>query len=165
MVTRRTGRPRGRPKLGFLTDRDRYRLALVAAIMETFDLKFEPAARLALCTEGRPVPSTRSKLSRAAQKRLDQGWKLQTFERINSAQNIASQIDNLRLKSKHFADDGPAQRWLHNMRNAWLNLLQHERVGPAAELLVFKCCEAAGESAYAKEFMLPFLRSLSQPTV
>jgi hypothetical protein len=164
MVSKRTGRPRGRPhgsKLAFLDDRDRYLLALIEATMEAHGLAFEPAARLALCGwESMPVPT--ETLSRAAQKRLKKGWQLMSFERINPKQDKTdARIDTLRLKSKRFANDEPAQRWLHNMRNAWLNLLQHERVGPAAELLIFKCCEAAGESAYAKEHMLPVLRILT----
>lgn len=34
MVTKRTGKPRGRPRLDFFKDRDRYRLALIEAAME-----------------------------------------------------------------------------------------------------------------------------------
>jgi hypothetical protein len=163
MVTRRTGRPHGRPKLDFLKDPDRYRLVLIVATMEMHGLTFEAAARLALATEGRPAST--GTLSRAAEKRLQQGWEVLSFKRIAPRQEIDSQIDNLRLKSKQITNNEPAQLWMHNMRNAWLNLLQHERVGPAAALLVFKCCEAAGESKYAKEFMLPFLRCLTpQPT-
>ena len=121
MVTKKTGRPRGRPQgstLKFLDDPDRYRLALIDALMVAYHLNFEAAARLALGIEGREVPT--GKLSRAAQKRLAKGWTVQTFERTSRNQKIDSQIDNLRLKSKRFADDELAQRWLHNMRTAWL---------------------------------------------
>ena len=163
MVTKRTGRPRGRPKLEFLDDPDRYRLALIDAVMEIYALDFEPAARLALATEGRPIPPEPVQLSRAAQKRFDQGWAVLSIERIKPPQTMDAQIDNLRRKWKQLSDDAAVKVWRYNMRNAWINTLQYERCGPVAELLVFKCCEAAGEARYAKQFMLPLLRTLSRP--
>jgi hypothetical protein len=158
MVTKRTGRPRGRPTLRFLDDPDRYQLALIAAAMALYGLDFEAAARLALCTEGEPTAPA-GKLSWAAQKRLKQGWLLQAFVRIKPPQRIDSRIDSLRQKYKRLDDDATAQSWLRNMRNAWLVLLQHECCGPAA-VLIYKCCEAAGETLYATNYMLPVLRNL-----
>jgi hypothetical protein len=157
MVTKRTGKPRGRPKLDFLNDHDRYRLALIEATMEVYGVNFEAAAALVLSVEGGQVPPGKKKLSRSRERLLKRGWKLQTFKRVKHTPKMDSQIDTLRLKSKRYGDDAAAHLWLHNMRNAWVNLLRHDRVGPAAELLAFKCCEAAGESAYAKEL----LRSLT----
>ena len=156
MVTKRTGRPRGRPTLRFLDDPDRYRLALVAAAMALYNLDFEVAARLALCTESKPIAPGMN-LSRAVRKRLQQGWTPQAFVRINPAQGIDSRIDGLRQKRKRFADDTTVQSWLYNMRNAWITLLQHECCELAAAPLIFKYCEAAGESRYAADFMLPVL--------
>jgi hypothetical protein len=162
MATKRTGRPCGRPELKLLDDPDRYRLAIIDATMESYGLKFEPAARLVLSVaESVLVPPGKGKLSRSRERLLKRGWKLQTFKRVKQTPKIDSQIDTLRLKSKRFATDEPAHGWLHNMRNAWINLLRYDRIGPAAELLIFKCAEAAGESAYAKDRMLPFLRRLT----
>jgi hypothetical protein len=160
MASKRTGRPRGRPLLKFADDPDRYRLAALAAVMQIHHLKFEPAALLVLSiAESQLVSPSKHKLSRSNEKRLAHGWKLQSFKRIRRIPLVDSQIDNLRLKSKRYAQDAAAQLWLHNMRNAWINLLQHDRVRNVAELLGLYC-EAAGESAYAKEFMLPLLRRL-----
>jgi hypothetical protein len=158
MVTKRTGRPRGRPKRKLLDDPDRYRLALTVATMAVFNVDFESAARLALGAEGKPISPDKAKLLLTGRKRREAGWALQSFKRINSAQEIDSKIDSLRLKRQRFDDDEAAQRWLYNMRGAWINLLE---CGPAAELLVFKCCEAAGESRYAEDFRLPMLRNLA----
>jgi hypothetical protein len=165
MVTKRTGRPRGRPKgskLKFIDDPDRYRLALIDAAMEIYDVAFEQAALLAISvTEGEQVPPGKGKLSRSRERLLKRGWKLLAFERIKPTPKTGSQIDTLRLKSnKRYANDAAAQRWLHNMSNAWVNLLRHDRVGAAAELLIYNCCEAADEKDYAKNFMLPVLRSI-----
>lgn len=158
MVTKRTGKPRGRPRLDFFKDRDRYRLALIEAAMEVHGVNFEAAAGLALSVV--QVPPGKGKLSHSRERLLKRGWKLQTFERINQTSKMDSQIDTLRLKSKRYADDAAAQLWLHNMSNAWVNLLRYDRAGPAAGLLIFKCAEAASEGAYAKEQMLPVLRIL-----
>jgi hypothetical protein len=109
MVTKRTGRPRGRPKRNFFKDRDRYRLARINALMDIHSLKFEPAARLALATaEDKPVsPSARTK--RTHRKWLEKGWELQSFERVKVIPERDSEIDTLRLKSKQYADDELAQ--------------------------------------------------------
>jgi len=150
MVSKRTGRPRGRPKLDFFKDPDRYRLAFIEASMEVYGLTFEPAALLTLgVMDGKPVPSGKQKLSRSREKLLKRGWKLQTFQRAKHPQKMDSQIDTLRRKRKQFADNAKAQLWLHNMCSAWVNLFRQDRVGPAAALLIFKCAETAGERGYA----------------
>jgi hypothetical protein len=164
MVTKRTGRPRERPERNFFKDPNRYVLAPIEAIMDG-GVKFEPAALLVLSVaESNLIPlekALKTKLSRSNEWRLTRGWKLLSFKRIKQTPKISSQIDTLRLKRKHYAKDAAAQLWLHNMRNAWINLLWYDRIGPVAELLIFKCCEAAGESRYAKERMLPILRSVT----
>jgi hypothetical protein len=161
MVTKRTGRPPGRPKRkDFLEDPDRHQLALIDATMAVYGLEFEPAARLALCTESKPVEVSSPKLGlkRAGRRALEAGWHLQSFERIKPGQAADSRIDTLRSTRNRLAGDERAQAWLYNMRNAWMVILQR---GPGAARIVAAFAAEAGETQYADEFMLPFLRSMA----
>jgi len=163
MVTKPTGRPRGAPKKSFLTDPDRHMLAIIAAEMAINDLTFEHAALLSLCLDSErielpPNPlqhARRRKLSNATQRRLKEGWLLQSYERIKPTQKMDSRIDTLRNKARRFENDETAQRWLYYMRNAYMVLLQN---GIAAEQLILAFAKEAGERPYFEK-LLTFMRA------
>ena len=123
MVTKRTGRPRGRPKLQILDDPGLLlQIALIEAAMMVFGLDFEQAARLALAEEGKPISAQgarfRPAVARRIQKRIKAGGVLvpESFERIDRKQDMDSRIDTLRRNWKLAAEDEVAMACIRNMR-------------------------------------------------
>jgi hypothetical protein len=154
MASKRTGRPRGRPKKTFSSDPDRHQVAFIDAL-KLLGITFEEAARLAVCvsSEAIEVTSDQATLSRAARRRLEQGWRLKVLQRPIPTQMIDSRVDGLRRKWNRLAKDRSveARRWGVNMRRAWIALLV---LGPDHERLIMEFVRDANEGRDAEKFMV-----------
>ena len=146
---------RGRPRNTFLSDPDRYPLAL-AHVFREMGVSRRGSIEIAVaCMEGMVVgPNRRQRWHRSrGLNMLDVAYELPG--RGGNAGNIADRARWLRRKMKAVIEDRDeaSRRWLAAMSAAWWIALYH---GP--EHLILELAEAAGELDYAREVLVPLAR-------
>ena len=174
MATKRTGRPRGRPKGDFLSDPDRHIIGMVEGLAQVIHPKPKPKLEHLIAfalffhngdrIELPPCPAAmarRLKLKPDTVIRLEAGYQLEKWASLVLEERgawtgkpaIRHEVNRVRQKMKRIAQDPQAQRWCWYMRNAWACLLSDPRVAP-----VLGWTTEAGERAYLKAVMVPFAK-------
>src|SRR3954447_8099177 len=161
-------RPRGRPKGStkpFLTDRDRYVIAMIDAL-EAINpqLKFKHIAIFAIYFHDNlqiKVPASplnyprQLGLSPQVREMLHSGWTYQKWGPSKwsyNADKIDSNVNRIRQKMNRIKSDPEAQRWRYYMSRLWTSLLTAPNARVAAALV-----REVGEEEYVREKLLPFL--------
>jgi hypothetical protein len=140
---------RGRPRNVFLSDPDRYVLAL-ASVFRELGASRRGAVEIAVaCTEGRVVGLNRRPGRGHGLSMLELTYELPHTVNVNG---ITDRARELRRKMKAaIKDEDPAsKRWLAAISGAWWIALQR---GPVRLLL--ELAESVGELDYAHDVLLP----------
>ncbi len=141
---------RGRHRNTFLSDPDRYPLALAHMYREMGVSRRGSIEIAVACTEGRVIganqPSQRIRSRGLGM--LDIAYELPGH--LANANGIADRARGLRRKMKNAIRDEASVRWLATMSAAWWIALYR---GPAH--LILELAESAGEIDYARDVLLP----------
>ncbi|HVV60222.1 MAG TPA: hypothetical protein VHD14_00545 [Pseudolabrys sp.] len=182
MATKRTGKPRGRPRGSrkrFRSDPDRFIIGMARALLDLGAVDdFENAADAAIAFHRgkigdlieNPLSNTRRlKLCQKTVARLKAGYSLQKWgeERLLNRDIFASVVERLRKKAARWEHDRDAVQWLAEVRAGWKLLLSTD--GNNDPLFAFLRYHRAlshfgrvGEMQYFTSFV-PRLRSRLAP--
>jgi hypothetical protein len=167
MVTKRTGKPRGRrvgSRKSFLTDRDRYVIGMIDGLraahpnndfehLAMFAIYFHQREKIALPPD--PLKNVRRLgLKPDMVSRLKQGVVLQQWGAIVAPNRGPTPPDVNRLfkKMKRLAGDREAERWRYYVGAAWATLYTHPNISLMRQLF-----EQVGELKYFEDRLMPLL--------
>jgi hypothetical protein len=128
MVSRKTGRPRGRPQLDFLQDPDRFAIALAFALTTLGHSENTAFRAVAVLAFGHKASAEEVAPRRKRGRGVIPGGLLVTYERAarrgGATGSLAGRATSLRQKAARIGRDPKAVAWLLQMQAAFTLALQ-----------------------------------------